>query len=62
MNKKVIAIKLIIFLLILMIVVLISDMEYNRKPYVKSYNFSDKYNEDKSLKVSSGFCSPFKIK
>ena len=52
MNKKVIAIKLIIFLLILMIVVLISDMEYNRKPYVKSYNFSDKYNEDKSLKVT----------
>lgn len=52
MNKKVIAIKLIIFLLILMIIVLISDMEYNRKPYIKSYNFSDKYNEDKSLKVT----------
>ena len=52
MNRRVIAIKLIIFLLILMIVVLISDMEYNKEPYIKSYDFSEEYNEDKTLNVT----------
>ena len=51
-KKKTTIIKLIIFLLFIILIILISNLEYNRKPYIKDYIFNEKYNEDKSLKVT----------
>lgn len=51
-KNKVTAIKSIIFLLFVILFILICNLEFNKEPYIKDYIFSEKYNEDKTLKVT----------
>ena len=51
-KNKVNVIKTIIFLLFVILFILLCNLEFNRAPYIKDYIFNEKYNEDKTLKVT----------
>lgn len=51
-KNKVNVIKTIIFLLFVILFILLCNLEFNRAPYIKDYFFNEKYNEDKTLKVT----------
>ena len=50
--KKVTAVKILIILLSILTLLLFQLYEYNKEPYIKKYIMANKYNEDKTMKVT----------